>query len=213
MPRLFESRPLFVGRLFALLHSLGIEQQAIVRALGASKPLVSYWATGKRPMAPHWQAPFLRYVQRAIFDVEWLPDPPDPAPWERYERLNGHLTDWWYEVLQGWKWIDRQMDGFLATITAFRGQTTEKLTDEELQQIEKAAAAWLRYKRRRDLVQQQLPGPPADVGLRGRSESPLVYLQQIIDVLGIAVELPWLRELHEERAKGKPLTSSEPGGA
>jgi len=55
-------QPIYVSKLFDLLKFLDIEQQAVVRELGASKTQVSLWAHGIRPIAKHFAAPFVRFL-------------------------------------------------------------------------------------------------------------------------------------------------------
>jgi hypothetical protein len=165
MPRPPPLHRLYVRHLFRLLQSLGIGQQDVVRALGAAKALVSYWATGKKHVSPPWQRPLPLFVQQELVK-DWEKPRALSERAEHLTQVNAHLTAWYYEVLHGWNWMDRRMDAHLSAITALHGQAAEKLTPEELRGLEHNMREWLRYKRHRDLAMQRTPAPPGERGIQ-----------------------------------------------
>jgi hypothetical protein len=59
-------RSLYVKELFALLRTLGVEQQRVVTTLGVSKTQVSLWANGHQPLPRKRLTAFQHFVEDAI---------------------------------------------------------------------------------------------------------------------------------------------------
>jgi hypothetical protein len=58
--------PIYVKSLVSLLKYLGLEQQDVADRLGVTRPLISFLATGKRPLSQKLEAPFMHLVLREL---------------------------------------------------------------------------------------------------------------------------------------------------